>query len=59
MKDKITGQLLKILDIYKEPEEMIYIMKTPDLEGRNCYWYFSNYDLYKILDAKIMDKFMT
>ena len=59
MKDTITGQLVKILDIYKDPEEMIHIMEIPDFEGRNCYWYFSNYDLYKVLDAKIMDKFIT
>jgi len=48
-----------VLDIYKDIDEIKPIMSTPDFEGRNCYWYFRNYGLYQILDAKIMDKFMS
>ena len=37
---KIDEQLVKVLDIYHSPEEMVPIMEEPDFEGRNCYWYF-------------------
>ena len=34
-------------------------MESPDIEGRNCFWYLQRFDLFKILDCKIMDKFIT
>ena len=39
-------------------EELEPIIELPDYEGRDCFWYFQNYTLYKVLDVKIMDKFV-
>jgi len=59
MKDIIQKQIVVALGIYKNIDEMRPIMSTPDFEGRNCFWYFRNYDLYQILDAQITDQFIS
>lgn len=58
MKDMITVQIVKILEIYKEPEEMIPLMERLDIDGKDCFWYMEKYEMFKILDSKIMDKFI-
>ena len=40
IKEHINQQVCKILEIYKETDEMKALMDQPDLEGRNCWWYF-------------------
>ena len=58
MKSLITDQIIKILEIYKEPEEMIPLMERLDIGGKDCFWYLEKYEMFKILDSKIMDKFI-
>jgi hypothetical protein len=58
MKELITEQVIKILEIYKEPEEMIPLMERLDIDGYDCFWYMEKYEMFKILDSKIMDKFI-
>lgn len=59
IKESISDQIVKVLEIYDDTKDMDIIMDLPDLEGRNCWWYFQNYDLHVILSAKIMDKFIS
>jgi len=58
MKDTLIKQIVRVLEIYKDTDEMTPIMRLPDIQGRNCFWFFRNYELFEILDAKIMDKFI-
>jgi hypothetical protein len=58
MKSLITNQIVKILEIYKEPEEMIPLMERLDIDGKDCFWYLEKYEIFKVLDSKIMDKFI-
>lgn len=56
MKETLTDQLVKVLDFYKDPDELMILIEQPDLEGNNCFWYLDEYDLYSILDCRIMDR---
>ena len=40
MKDEIEEQLVTVLDTYQTPDEIVCLMKLPDYEGRDCFWYF-------------------
>ena len=59
MKTYVRSQIIKVLKTHNDIYEMFHIMELTDFRGRNCYWYFKNYELYEILDAKIMDKFIS
>ena len=58
MKHMITQQVVKILEIYKEPEEMIPLMERLDIDGKDSFWYLEKFEMFEILDSKIMDKFI-
>lgn len=58
MKDKITEKILKILDIYESPEQIIPLAELPDIEGKKCFSYLLEYELYTILDTKLFDRYM-
>jgi hypothetical protein len=58
MKNKIESQVKSIIDVYKDPAEIIKLMENQDIDGHNCFFYMQKYSLYNILDSKIMDKFI-
>jgi hypothetical protein len=58
MKKRIEEQLKLIIDVYKDPSEIIVLMENQDIDGHNCFFYMQKYSLYIILDSKIMDKFI-
>ena len=58
MKDQIEEQCAKVLETYKDIEDMVPMMQLPDFEGRDCFWYFQRFSLFNILDVKIMDKYI-
>jgi len=58
MKNQIEDQLKSIIDVYKDPNEIIDLMENQDIDGHNCFFYMQRYSLYNILDSKIMDKFI-
>jgi len=58
MKNKIEDQLKSIIDVYKDPNEIIALMENQDIDGHSCFYYMQKYSLYYILDSKIMDKFI-
>lgn len=59
MQTTIQELMVKILQVYKDPDELIPLLEKPDYEGRDCFWYFSKYEMYMVLDAPIMHKFIT
>ena len=56
MKDKIDQQLQTVLDMYNDPDEVMFLVEQTDYEGNDCFWYLDEYDLYGILDCRIMDR---
>ena len=58
MKEQIEEQLVLVLDTYSNPEDILQLMKLPDYEGRDCFWYFQQYPLFKMLGISVMDKFI-
>ena len=39
MKNKIEDQLKLIIDVYKDPNEIINLMENQDIDGNNCFFY--------------------
>ena len=58
MKNKIEDQLKSIMEVYKDPNEIIDLMENQDIDGHSSFFYMQKYSLYHILDSKIMDKFI-
>lgn len=40
-------QMVKVLEIYTDIDEMIPIMESVDYLGRDCFWFFQHYELFK------------
>ena len=55
MKNKIEDQLKSIMEVYKDPNEIIDLMENQDIDGHSSFFYMQKYSLYHILDSKIMD----
>jgi hypothetical protein len=51
--------MVKVLEIYTNPYEMMILVEQTDYEGNDCFWYLDEYDLYPILDCRIMDLVIT
>ena len=39
MKDDIEEQMAKVLESFSDIEDIINLLKLPDFEGRDCFWY--------------------
>lgn len=55
MKTTLVKQMEKVLNIYNNPLDMMIMVEQTDYEGNDCFWYLDEYDLYPILDCRIMD----
>lgn len=56
MKEKLCDQLVNVLEMYNDPEELMFLVEQVDFEGNDCFWYLDEYDLYHIMDCRIMDR---
>jgi len=56
MKDTIAEQLRSALEMYNDPDEVMILVEQTDYEGNDCFWYLDEFDLYSILDCRIMDR---
>jgi len=56
MKETICHQIVKTLEMYNDPDELMMMVEQTDYEGNDCFWYLDEYDLYSILDCRIMDR---
>mmetsp|Transcript_27175 Transcript_27175/g.41345 ORF Transcript_27175/g.41345 Transcript_27175/m.41345 type:complete len:374 (-) Transcript_27175:1536-2657(-) len=56
MKDLVSEQLRSTLEMYNDPDELMDMVEQTDYEGNDCFWYLDEYDLYNILDCRIMDR---
>lgn len=50
--------MISMLDSYSDPQEFMLIVEQTDFHNRNCLWYLDEFDLYKILDHRMVDNIM-
>lgn len=56
MKETLDEQIVKMLEMYTDPDEMMILVEQTDYDGHDCLWYLDEYDMYSILDCRIMDR---
>ena len=50
--------MVEILKMYKDPSEMIPLIENFDIEGKDCFWYITNYQIFRLLESKIMNQYV-
>ena len=56
MKEIIANTLRQALECYNDVDELMFLVEQTDYEGNDCFWYLDEYDLYRILDCRMMDR---
>jgi len=55
MKEKCEKYMISLLKMYKCPNEIKPILDNLDVEGRDCFWYFQNYQMFRLMESKILN----
>ena len=45
-----------MLEMYSDPVQVLILVEQTDYEGNDCFWYLDEFDMYSILDSRIMDR---
>lgn len=45
IKEKIAGALVKVIDSYREPNDIIGLIETHDFYGNDCFYYIQKFEL--------------
>lgn len=56
MKETITEKIVQLLEIYNDVDELMYMVQQNDYEENDCFWYLDEYNIYSILDSRMMDR---
>jgi len=56
MQDMVSEKLRQTLEMYNDPDDLMDMVEQTDYEGNDCFWYLDEYDMYSILDCRIMDR---
>ena len=56
LKQKVSETLISILDIYIDPKESHKLLCMPDYEGYDIFWYLDYFDMYDLLNCRILDR---
>lgn len=56
MQESIEEKLVAVLEMYVEPLEVQRMIEMKDYEGHNMFWYLDKYDIFGILDCRILDR---
>ena len=56
MFDNLEESIVKMLEMYNDPEDLQEMVEFTDYEGNDCFWYLDEFDMYGILDSRIMDR---
>jgi hypothetical protein len=59
IKSTLLEALIKVVESYSEPEDIIDLIETHDLFGKDCFYYINEYDLSSILNTPIFDKYIS
>lgn len=43
------------MNIYSDPVEMQILVEQLDYDGNDCLWYLDEYNIYEVLDCRVMD----
>lgn len=58
IKARILDHLVVIIKMYKDPIQIIPILENIDIEGQDCFYYITKYQLYRLLETKIMNQYI-
>lgn len=47
-----------MLDSYIDPYDVLRLCEMPDCDGHNVFWYLDNFDLYEVLNCRILDRIL-
>ena len=56
MEGKLLDQMRDMLEMYNDPDELQILLEGRDYDGNDIFWYLDEYNMYKILDCRIMDR---
>jgi hypothetical protein len=56
LNDKILELLTATMDTFSEPNEVRHMIEMEDYEGHNMFWYLSSFDMYDLLNCRILDR---
>jgi hypothetical protein len=56
LKEILADLIRETLEIYNDPEELMLMVEQIDYQGHDCFWYLDEYNLYSILDSRMMDR---
>jgi hypothetical protein len=56
MQASIVESIRSALEIYSDPDELMILVQQRDYNGNDCFWYLDEYNLYSILDCRMMDR---
>lgn len=56
MQESIVEAIRSALEIYNDPDELMILVEQRDYDGNDCFWYLDEYNLYSILDCRMMDR---
>lgn len=56
MKEKLAEQIQNMLEMYNDPKDVLKMCEMTDYEGNSVFWYLDEFDLYNILDCRILDR---
>ena len=59
MHEKIVEQVAAVLETYVEPNEVRRMIEMVDHDGHDMFWYMNKYDIFGILDCRILDRIMS
>ena len=45
-----------MLEMYNDPRDVLKMCEMTDYEGNGVFWYLDEFDLYNILDCRILDR---
>ena len=56
MQDKLGEQINDMLEIYQDPDSLMRMCEMPDYSGKNIFWYLDEYDMYGLLNSRIVER---
>ena len=59
LQSQIEDSLVKVLEAYSDADEMVSILQSHDLNGKHCLWYIQRYQMNKLLNTSLFDKYMS
>jgi hypothetical protein len=59
IKANLETAIIAVVNSYSEPEDIVSLVESHDLFGKDCFFYIHFYDLSTILNTPIFDKYIS